>query len=146
MNDMPELGDAAQDRTRKVSQSVKEDPIDADAHQKAQSVHAKHLRAHRQSCYPREFKPYCFKQYKARVGKSVKFQHSGGIQMPFTIDKNEIVNHNTCCAGGDELRNGRVHSVSLRESIEEHNGWDMLHLCDPTRNINNVGVGRGFIR
>lgn len=46
---MPEFGDAGEDRTRKTSQSVEEDPIDADACQKAQSVYAKDLRADCQS-------------------------------------------------------------------------------------------------
>ncbi len=35
MSNMPELGDTGEDRTRKISQSVEEDPINADARQKA---------------------------------------------------------------------------------------------------------------
>ena len=50
MSNMPELGNTSEERTRKFSQSVEEDPINADARQKAQSVHAKHLEAACQGC------------------------------------------------------------------------------------------------
>ncbi len=38
MSRMPELRDASENRTRKISQSMEEDAIDADARQKAQSI------------------------------------------------------------------------------------------------------------
>ena len=45
MGNMPELRHAGEYRTGETSQSVEEDPIDADARQKAKSVHAENLRA-----------------------------------------------------------------------------------------------------
>ena len=50
MSNMPELGDASEDGTRKSAQSVEEDTIDADTPQKAQGVHAKQSGANCHSC------------------------------------------------------------------------------------------------
>ena len=36
----------------------------------------------------------------------MKHEHLCGMQMPLAIDKECIVNQNTCCARGNELRNG----------------------------------------
>ncbi len=74
MSRMPELGNASENRTRKVSQSMEEDAVDADARKKAQSIHARHLRAHCQSCYPGCLVVKRFKQYEAEVCEGVKLQ------------------------------------------------------------------------
>lgn len=86
MSNMPELGDAGEDRTRKISQPVEEDSIGADARQKAKSVYAKHLRADTQSCQPGNFVVHRFNQYKASVCKSMESKQSCAMQMPLAID------------------------------------------------------------
>ena len=84
---MPKLGDTGEDWTRKLSQPVKEDPIYANASQKAQSVRAKHLGADYQSCQPRDFVVYDFKYDEASVRKGMEIQHFRGVQMPLAINK-----------------------------------------------------------
>ena len=50
MSNMPKFGDAGEERTREVPQSVEEDPINANAAKKEQNIHAKDLRVDCHSC------------------------------------------------------------------------------------------------
>ena len=105
MSNMPEFGDTGEERTREVPQSVEEDPIDANAPKKEQNIHANDLRADCHSCKPRAFIINQFKQYKAHVGKTMKYQDFHSTQMPLAMNKGQVVNQDPCSAGGNELRN-----------------------------------------
>lgn len=106
MSNMPEFGDTGQDRTGEFAQPVEEDAIDADAREKADGVHAKHLRADGQSGQPRNLVIECLEEYQTSVRENMEPYQPCGLHVPFAMDEEGIVNQNTGCARGDELRNG----------------------------------------